>query len=451
MADVYLRSTSSGGTQAGTSWANAYLTFAAAATGAGAGGKIYVSQAHAEAAATFVISTVSAGNPLQVICCDDTSGEPPVTLSTGATFESTSSYLVLSGDYYFYGCHFKASTSSSADSSYGLNGNGHLEFENCKISMYGSTNSSISVGPKAGTATHGEALFKGCSFRFGAVGQRIYPNRGRATFIDCIIPDSRDSGATPTTLFLMDASYGDGGAPNIQMIGCDLSLMGSGKTIFGNSNNPGTCYLIDCKLGASVTLYGTAADAASGELYLKNTGSANNNYQYAVRKYMGSIDIDTAQYITLTSEAGASDGDIGYSWKMAGNANAKLNAPLRSEWIYMRYPTTGAAKTATIEILYDGAANLTDREVWMEIGVLTDSGSPKAGFTDDRCGLLTAAADQDAGIGITHWTKGTAGTGWISQKLVSPSFTPQKKGYVMARICVAANKTIYVNPNIVIA
>jgi len=64
----------------------------------------------------------------------------------------------------------------------------------------------------------------------------------------------------------------------------------------------------------------------------------------------------------------------------------------------------------------------------------------------DRRGLLTAAADQEDGVGLSGWT-GEAGSAW-SGKLSSPSsFTPAEIGDLMARIVVGkASATVYADP-----
>jgi hypothetical protein len=121
-----------------------------------------------------------------------------------------------------------------------------------------------------------------------------------------------------------------------------------------------------------------------------------------------------------------------------------------SKELYKWNETVGSAITATIEILHDSATNLKDDEVWAEFIYMGTSGNPLGvSTTDKKTDYFATGADQDAGTGAGNWTHSMANPN--SQKL-SATFTVQEKGYISARVHLAkANKTIYVNPDIVVS
>jgi hypothetical protein len=359
--------------------------------------------------------------------------------------------LDIYGDLHVYGITFRFTGASSVSMNISTTGNGAAVWDNCRFEL-NTGSSPMSLGTRGGTAVYGRVTFRNCTMKYASVNNVTCLGRGETTFIGCTIPDS-GSTAFPTKLFYNDTTYGAAAGGRHLFIGCDFSALGASKTLFDGGQSPVTWRLIGCKISSSLgTLYGAASGPGAGVLIGTSTdpAGANNNYAYFVRSYLGNIDIDTNQYITLATEGGSADEAVSYSLKVVGNSGTKEFGPLRTEWIQIRYGgTTGSSKTAAIEILYDGAANLQDNEVWMELCYLADTGDTLAGYVNDKRVSTSAAADQIAGIGTSHWTKGTATTGWISQKL-SVAFTPNKKGYLMARAVLGANKTIYVNPNIVV-
>src|SRR4051812_3366435 len=92
MASYYVRS-GAGGSANGTSWANAYLTLAAAFSGKAAGDTFYVSEDHAETLGSTIILTSpgTKANPCKIVCVNHAGSVPPVSadLRTTATITMT--------------------------------------------------------------------------------------------------------------------------------------------------------------------------------------------------------------------------------------------------------------------------------------------------------------------------------------------------------------------------
>ncbi|MEK9809109.1 MAG: hypothetical protein VW362_01580, partial [Candidatus Nanopelagicales bacterium] len=138
------------------------------------------------------------------------------------------------------------------------------------------------------------------------------------------------------------------------------------------------------------------------------------------------------------------------SWKMATTANAEYPAIiLRSPEIAKWNETTGSSVTVTVDILHDSATALKDNEVWLEVEYLGTSGTPLALFTDDAVAdVITTAADQTSSSAT--WT--TTGMTNPNKQKLSVTFTPQEKGLIIARVCVAkASYTVYVDPELQIS
>lgn len=149
---------------------------------------------------------------------------------------------------------------------------------------------------------------------------------------------------------------------------------------------------------------------------------------------------------TLVRTGGASDGTTALSWKVVSDTTATFNRPFITQEIVQWNETTGSSVTATVEILHDSATNLTDAEVWVEVMYLGTSGVPLGEWISDRkADVLASAADQTTS-GAT-WT--TTGMSNPNKQKLSVTFTPQEKGFVHARVCIAkASKTLYVCPKL---
>jgi aryl-phospho-beta-D-glucosidase BglC (GH1 family) len=143
------------------------------------------------------------------------------------------------------------------------------------------------------------------------------------------------------------------------------------------------------------------------------------------------------------------------SLKMATNANPKFPfmTGLESQDIIIWNDTTGVSKTATIEIVSDGASALNNNQVWMEIDYLGSSATPLATRATNAPNFVTAAAAVTSSTALWPNATGTGPNGsstWQIQKL-QISFTPQLKGPLIARVFVAkASWTVYVDPMITV-
>ena len=138
---------------------------------------------------------------------------------------------------------------------------------------------------------------------------------------------------------------------------------------------------------------------------------------------------------------GASDGTTSESFKMTSSANTRFWSPLRAPEIPIWNDTVGSAITVTMECVTDNVT-LTDAEAWAEVQYLGTSGVPLGAIAMDRMTDVLATPANQASSSETWTTTGL--TTPIKQKF-AVTFTPQEKGWMLARACLAkASTTAYV-------
>lgn len=422
-------------------WAKAATQLSTTTALSVAGDTIYVASTHSEAitgASTFRPSSASPGNPVKILCV--TVATPPTTLNTGAVCQCTTS-MNIDGDMYVYGIKFSHGSSGTATGTI-AGANGRLVLDTCEINCNAGGLSSLwRIGSASSASVRQNVTFKNCTFTFTAAGQRIVFDRSFARFIG---GSAAATGTAPTTL--IDLTTTSTGHMNASFEAFTFGQ--ASNTIFGAPSTTAEINLINCKYNSAATLVGAyTSSIPSLRLTLLNTDSGNTNYRYALRDYPGSIDHDLTQYITGFT----GDGVTAYSVKMTGNANTNFYHPLYTEWNEIWNDTTASTLTVTVEVLYDGAADLNDNEVWLETETLEDASFPLTTVRTDMCGLIATPAAQAAGTGAGSWTKGAPATGWRSQKLNLTTGTIQKKGFIRWRVGLGANKVVYFHPKPTVA
>ncbi|RVA31033.1 hypothetical protein EN935_14130 [Mesorhizobium sp. M7D.F.Ca.US.004.03.1.1] len=424
----YVRSAAAGSAN-GTSWANAYTTITSAFAAGAAGDTYYVSEDHAESTASNVApnSKGTLANPTFAICVDHTGSVPPVVadLRTTAQVNTTgfSNAIFFNGSTVYYGIIF---TSGSASITLASSSAITQKFINCSLRIAGG-NSSDALQTSAGVGQRIELINTTVSFSSG-----FHTILMTCDFIWRDTPSAL-LGTMPTKLFTL----GSGGKLKCQ--GVDLSASGSGNTIVGtpSSNTTGaTAELIDCKTNAAVTIAAVPQSHGQIEIDAMRVGSTGVNYNQYRGRYTGSLVEET----TIVHTGGASNGTTPISWKIVTTANATWHFPFEAPPIAIWNDTTGSAVTATVECR--AAAIPNDDELWLEVEYLGDASSPQASFVSDvKATLLTAAAAQASSS--ESWGGSTA-----SFKL-DVTFTPQQKGWVLARVKAGkASSTFYVDPKV---
>lgn len=456
MANIYARSTDGLDTDSGATWALAKATLAAAATASAAGGNIFVSQVHSESAAANVTITLAGtpNSPIRIICAND-AAEPPTTSASSAVVGlAAGTYnLTLSGSCYVYGVQF--SGSSGANNSflylnpYGTNANQKQTYENCTFTIQATSNTAICINntAAAANATDGFIRFKNCGVATYSTTAPTFRVSGKFLWEGGSILAGQANSSQPLIVGVATT----GRLADVRLSAVDLSNMGSSRYIFGNAQGIGVGVLRNCKLptawsGSLVT----GALFVGNRLEMHNCDSGDTNYRLWVEEYAGTIRDET----TVVRTGGASDGTTPLSWKMTTNTSASQITAVSSPEIARWNDTVGTPITATVEIVHDSqgagtAGNFQNDEVWLDVQYLGTTGVPLGSFASDtKTDALATAADQPNSTAT--WTT-TGLTTPVKQKL-SVTFTPQKKGFILAQVRIGkASKTVYIDPLLTVA
>jgi hypothetical protein len=252
-------------------------------------------------------------------------------------------------------------------------------------------------------------------------------------------------GSIPTAGIFRSTQRGT--VSKLNMEGCDWSGLGS-NPIFGDQTAlPLAATLVNCKLGSgSPVATQTLQTPGSVDISLFNCSSGDTHYHLAHYAGNGSTVVETGIY--ANDGASPDGGTTRTSWKISGNAGACICNPYISPW-FDKYHAGTSAITPYIEILRDDSTTaFNNNEVWAEFSYQGNSGSTQSTMVWDRLIDPSAtAAAQDNGVGLSGWS-GESGTAW-SGKLAAPaSITPAEVGDLRARVYVAGNYTVYVDPTI---
>jgi hypothetical protein len=229
------------------------------------------------------------------------------------------------------------------------------------------------------------------------------------------------------------------------MDGFDMTNLGASCDLFigGAQAAQGTFRAIvrNCRLPASWT--GTLFSAAltgMARAEMHNCDSGDTNYRVWIEDYFGSLRDET----TIIKTGGASDGTTGLSWKMVSNATTEFpSQPFCSHEIVKWNETTASAITVTIDIIHDSVTNIQNDEIWMEVEYLGTSGVPLGSFISDAAASIVATPADQTDSSST-WT--TTGLTNPNTQQLNVTFTPQEKGFIHAKVCLAlASKTVYVD------
>lgn len=433
MAIIYVRSTDGSNADNGSTWALAKADLTGAAAIDAAGDTIYVSQAHAESTASSVTLAFAGtvASYVKVIGVND-SAEPPTAMSTANSVTVTGNNSIsISGSVYVDSINF----TSGALISFAVSSSAFQHFKSCKFKTTNTGSSGNMTMPTNNVISR--IIFDECTFYFSGAANKITLQHSV-----WLRGGGLESGTTsPTTLFTFG---GDGRGGEVVVENFDLSNGGASMNLVnGSSLGSGLITFRNCKLPASWTgsLISSGITSQGLRARMLNCDSTDTNYRIWVEDYSGSVKSET----TIVKTGGASDGTTGLSWKIVSTANASFPGQVfRTEEICRWNDTTGSSITVTVDILRDSATNLKDDEIWLEVRSFNTSGYPLGSTSSDaKADFLATAADQTSSSAT--WT--TTGMSNPNKQKLSVSFTPQEKGYIQARVCVAkASTTVYIDP-----
>lgn len=349
-----------------------------------AGDTIYIADTHTETP-TGPITQACAGTlaaPSKILCINFGTDA----LSTGAILGSTTTYI-LTGSFYCYGVIFKAGIGSGSSTAYINIGGVRQFFEECSFYLAG-TYTTLSLFINNGT--HNTTLTN-CKYHFAHASQTISLYNGRIN-IRGLSPISGT--AASSGLFRSDATW----SVFAVITGVDVSLAATAVNIVNvtSNNQQGLVVLSNIKTPTSWSgALTNGAPLSDFQIIGSNIGAADANYYSASQSYAGKHINDTALYPSTVDGAEHNGAIVRISHKITTNANAEYPTPAFYSLDYPLFNTVTTSQTATIEIIHNEAAALTDAEVWLELEYLGTSASSQSSFIDDAVAdVLAAAADQ---------------------------------------------------------
>jgi hypothetical protein len=436
---VYLRSTDGLDADSGATWALADATLSASITAAGAGGRSFMSDNHAEttAAAITITSPGTAASKTAVICVDDAGNpEPPTALATTGTVSTTGSGSNISFTAHaaFYGHTYNISNAASAANWQAVNtGSQHLLYRSCAVKLVGTgAGSRIQIGS---TGTINDALMEwnAVDVQTNNAGQAINPGYPLKWYGGSLLSGTQPTGG----LFKLLA----GTTSVVDVRGVDLSNLGSNALVaVGTATMGGAIDFCDMKMGASFTLAtGTNPGPGMPTIRVMNSVASDVHVGWQESSYMGTVDHET----TIVRTGGATWGGATYSHKLVASANAAFYTALWSPWYLIPVDVTGSL-TLTVEFIHDSVTALHDGDIALELHAPTASGIPQHTITYNRRPILPTTTTNWGSSSVT-WT--TTGLTNPNKQKLTQTVTAAEVGTWKARVGLTqASKTVYIDP-----
>lgn len=440
MATYYVDSNATGAND-GSSWADAFVSLKATAASLAAGDTVYVASDHSETVSSgdaIFSGPGTIGSPCHILSADKTSGAPPTALQSGAYFAGSTSYIdvILYGSAYYFGITFSCPQLANIILA---GSNDSVHYEQCLFDLRVNHTT-----PKV-TITDDGAVVRclDCSFKFANASQGIRVTGASSLFIR----NGEIASGSVTPNALVDNS------PDIIIDGFDMSNLGASFSLLagGALTAAGRQWFRNCKLpsGWSGSLFASTPTEPSVAAAMFNCDDGDTNFRISFGSAFGQLDDET----TIIRSGGASDGATNLAWRISTFASTNAwSGPFYTPEVAIWNETVGSSVTVTVHVVHDAqgsgtSSDLTDKEAWLEVMGLDTSGVPLGGWYSDRAAdYLDAAADQTDDSATTWTTTGL--TTPVKQKF-SVTFTPQEKGYIIARVCVAKpSTTVYVCPKI---
>jgi hypothetical protein len=400
-----------------------------------AGDRVFISSDHTETPAagqTYGPAGISYTNVIQIISVNRAGSVPPVAADVlpGATLSmaagQTTTFDSGGQTVYMQGLTISA----------GL----HIAFQPSFLRGYYLKNCALILNSATPSATirilTGRVTLDNTTVQFGNAGQVIMGYQTWANLIWINTP-SAILGTVPTTLL----QYGTGGFPwQATIRGVDLSAV-TGNLVGGSSSSMKMLF-DSCRIASGVTRLLMAGNSHDDEVELINCYDGTRFLSERYQQPSGAV---TTEF-TITLQGGAQDNVGVYSHKMvSAAANDKWTNQLLGFWLDVNLTTTGAPRTASVEIV--GSASLNNDDISLAVEYFGTSGSTLASIVTT---LPPSSLTTPSAITTSTATWNSLPATPVRQTL-SVTFTPQTAGRVRAQVRLGKpSTTVYYNPQIII-
>lgn len=438
MTARYVRS-GAGGSNNGTSWANAYTSLAAAIAGSlVAGDDLWVADDHNEttAASVSLVFPGTAAAPNRIIAVNHSGSVPPVaaditTPGTQAQVSTTgASDLTISGHVYVYNLKFTAGSGANACTLvFGDSSDYDLVMTNCAFKKGNTNSSGASVQIGSGTNNPCSIKWNNCTLEFSG-NQQLRP-----IAVNWEWKGGSVLGTAPSVLF-----GGSGQHSRCLFEGVDLNNLVGSTVLVDVQASDMWIHFKDCKLNASLAGILNAPTSPGMTTVLLTRSGSSGNFRVEKHDYMADLTTETTIYHT----GGASDGTTPIAWKITPSGNAKWFRPFECPPIALWNDVITGNITLT---MFGGfSAGLPNNDdVWFDVECLDTAGNPLGGFhTTTKATALATNAANPSDSSAWNSSPGTK----FSMAVTIPA--PAQKGviYIYPK-CAAVAGTMYLDPKVI--
>ncbi len=326
----------------------------------------------------------------------------------------------------------------------------HQIYEECKFVTGTNAGDRLELGSTAATSSTHKFIFINCLFTCTAVALDFL-GQVEADFFNCEFTGTEVG-------FIEGSSFGG----RVRFYNCDFTGIDA-TVVDKNSFHGGILEFHNCRMPASHIL---TTGTATGLYFIANYGSEDNTgfnsadseQQLEIETLEGLVDIETTK--VHTSPAGADDGatDSGgpFSWGMTISSVSDNFVGVVSPWMYRWVEGDGTAKTITVYIANDGAGDLEDDELYLEVTFPSETGLsmydylPNDGAPTDGGGRMQILGTPAV---IGDDTGSTWGGSVGNHQKFTQSIAPDYRGLVAARVhySKSGGAVMYIDPKMAIA
>lgn len=434
MAITYVDSNATGGSNDGSSWANAYLRLASAA-GVGAGAEIWIASDHEEGATsslTITFTNGTASQPIRLLSVNKATN----TYAAGALINNTGD-LSLQNSITVWGVTFLSGTYIN------LQGTGHVQtFFGCTFQC---TNDNYGYGA---INRIGASAYVGVAVRL----------------IECTLTAGTGAGGwialfhTASRLYLSKCTFSGGANKTSLIAGGWVGIFPSWGSLFvedmdlsaltkiSTTGTGQSCHIKRCKINAS--LEPSSANDLFAEKLIENCDDGTITAPPLGLNWYRTLFGDVKSVSAVYRSSGASDGETGYSWQMvaastcleaSGNA---ISTPPITRWV-------SGGSEIDITVFVASEITLNDDDVWIEVSGPNNTASPNQTAQGYSYSSRPASPLATPAALTTDSTSTWNGTGVSIRQKITHTYTPTEAGPVTIRCFLAKpSTTVYVDPKI---